>query len=282
MIRPRCNALAVQKCVAKRNKKSEQICNRPTVQGKYCGYHCRKKVPKRKVKTCKREDAVSRISRWWKICVKHSTLKLDALYSEFLVCGEDSWADIPFCFRYNITTNEWWDIRFLCNHFAQLLNNQDMTVPTPTYPNNPFTRKPYSPEELRCFFQRVITLKLKVNVALKRFRDAPLLSLYRAVQRKQLHIAQKKMSKYFSKSLRFKLVKQTDSQCNFIGHWVRRSMQLSEFEKAYRNWIKTPVYIGGPKGELVFNPVKDFRWTVVWRLPDESWSVVSDNTAVTV
>ena len=279
MISPRgCSANRIQKCIAFRNKNSNQICNRKIVSGHFCGYHCGKRKRKKEGTEVKKRALLIIINWWRKLGLLHAK-KLDKCCPEYLICGETTWKQIPFIYRFQLKKNQWWDIRFLCKHFSQLLNQQDMMIPQPIFPNNPFNRCHYNPEELHLFFHRITLLKLKINIALKKFKNAPYAYWYKIIKIQKSNISNK-ITRYFSKSLRFKLINQSDSQCNFTGHWVLRNTPLSEFETKYRNWVKTPIYINQKNGQLIFNPERDFSWLKLWQMPAEFWDVNFDNTSV--
>ena len=120
---------------------------------------------------------------------------------------------------------------------------------------------------------------------MRKFKDAPYSAWYRCLtrskqqQQQNIRLVTNKMTTYLLKSMRFKLINQANSECTFIGHWVRRGKPLSVFEKTYRNWVKAPIYIKDTSGALIFNPNKDFCWMELWKLECESWTLDDDETA---
>ena len=272
---------ALRKCIAFRNKKSTQICNRPTIYGDSCGYHRKKTSSPRStlaLQRIKENNAGQLINKWWQRCKYRQNMYLNKYFLEYLVLGETSWEEVPFRYQFRMSENQWWDIRFLTNHFAQLLNHNDMMTPSPSFPNNPFNRQLYTPQELEAYFNRVTTLDIPINIALRRFKSTRYRNWYKYLKQNHNNIVQK-MTLFFSKSMRYKIINQANSECSFMGHWVRRNMPLTIFEKTYRNWIKAPIYIKDPSGALIFNPAKDFCWVKLWQLDEEYWSVHADETA---
>ena len=273
----------INKCIAFRNKNSKQVCSRKTIlHGDYCGYHRKKKKASLKNVIKHRilkHVAGLKIYNWWKN-VKHvQNAFLDRNFIEYLIMGESSWSEIPFRYQFQISSNQWWDIRFLTKHFAQLLNHNDMITPSPSFPRNPFTRELFSPSELNAYFVRVTRIQLPVNIALKKFKASPYKNWYKCLKRtsakKKTHnqIITQKIVSFLTKSMRYKLINQSNSECSFVGHWVIRNRPLSVFEKTYRDWIKAPIYVKDPSGVLIFNPDKDFCWMKLWQIEEEFWSV---------
>jgi len=215
-------------------------------------------------------QAALKIINWWR---RHRVAYLDQNFGGYLVLGETTWAEIPFCYRFQ--SSGWWDIRFLSKHFAQQLNHNQLDTPNPIFPNNPFNRQPFSPEEMNKFFNRVEALGVTLNVALSKFKEAPFRYWYRSIQNKP-ETTNKKICEWLSKNLRYQIINQSNSESSFIGRWVPRNQPLSVFETTYRNWITTPIYVTDPSGSIVFNPQRDFNWMKLRQLDKESWCLHKD------
>lgn len=195
---------------------------------------------------CKNSDFCKYHKRWvtympeFVICDIHkvSTRYLDDNYIHNLFGIYDSWQEIPNIYWININ-NKWWDKRILLNLFANQINACDMNNPLPTYPFDPFTKRLFLPNELSQL--KNSCLDMKINIALLAFINSNVSYVYRYAhdQRKMSSI----ICNILSRTLRFRLMPNKNSQHCFNGMWVPKKYPKNEFEILYDKYINEPIQI---------------------------------------
>lgn len=292
-------------CIAKKNKNTAEICSRKTYPNSlFCGYHqkfCKKKTigsknslfdPIFNIKEnddfCAKIMAIKKINNFIYNCyIRYNKKQVDYLnanYKHCLLYIYSSWEDVPKRFRINIK-DEWWDIRILLSHFSQGLNNCNMGIASPQYPSNPFNRQLYKPIFLTQIFNRVKILSIPINIALYFFYKLPYTKLYYNYYSKinTTFFLNRRILKYFSKNMRFKIINCIESQYNFIGHWVRKKEKIRSFEKLYNEWLDIPAYQFDNDTNFVFNnPKRDEMWEMLRSCPMEIWDINNDPTTVLI
>ena len=179
--------------------------------------------------------------------------------------------------------DEWWNDNSLIAHITQQLNHADMNAPSICYPSSPFTRRPYSRQDIvrlcdrQNQFERSVPLCLRFLILTQNRRQ--MLTCYQMVTHGQAsHRLTRNVSQQLcdilQKKLRYQLVNMHDSQGNFIGHWVTRTTPLSNFEVVFRCWDRTRPIVLNQFDEMVSNPVKHFLKTLLQAFPPEQPVIV--------
>jgi len=168
-------------------------------------------------------------------------LNLNNKYDYCLMGLNMSWNEIPLIYQLKIE-EEYWDIRILLNILKQQLNSENMENPYPIFPNNPFNRKLFTPEQLFIIKSKIIKLNMKLDTPLNDFfnlsYDKILICYNQALNNKNSHSS--KLIKYFRRNLRYKLINIKNSQDCFTGHWVSKYEKPSLFEEFYNEWYNEP------------------------------------------
>lgn len=168
-------------------------------------------------------------------------LDLDKKYIENLLGLYESWKDIPTKY-WIILNNKYWDIRILLDIFSNNIITSEMENPKPTWPHDPFTRRNYTPKELKFFKKQCKELNLKVYIGLAKFLNAKLKNIYKQEYGTSNEMAEI-IIKLLSKNLRYKLINSKNSQDCFIGYWVSKNTKSSTFEEFYKLYISMPFQI---------------------------------------
>jgi len=185
------------------------------------------------------------------------TIYLDRMFRHNLMNIYNSWSEIDVS-EYIELDNEMWPLSIIINTITQQLNNSNMENPYLIYPNNPFTRTPFTPNALIRIAQKIRFLNIPVNVALKLL----------------LEQSEKSIAKYYNESLnyldrhsillmsliyqhlRFMTVNYKNSQNNYTGFWVRKNKKLTKFEKLYISFNEVPYQIFN-RGTIISNPYRE-------------------------
>ena len=61
-----------------------------------------------------------------------------------------------------------------------------------------------------------------------------------------------------SRELRFQITNELDSQDNYIGRWIDKNIEKTDFEQLYDEWDNIPPYIGCINDYMIPNPNKQF------------------------
>lgn len=280
--------------------KNKTRCQKKTLEGSdFCSYHKEKgeydkttlanqrKRDSDELAICKNKlkqeiDSIIRNKKIKTIIEKVTdrTRTLDYKYEENLMCISNSWSEIPLSDQIKMD-GEYWSIDFMLGHYAQQLNHSLMENPYPVYPSNPFTRAPLSPASVLTIKKRIKVLDKSVNLALKTFLNMDLNTL-----RKTYSLAVEdpdnisgSLIRLFSEKLRYMLVNSRNSQNSFTGYWVNKTTPKTFFEELYDQWIETPYQIISPVNyEILNNPQKDFKYTVLISLPQIDWGPSNDPT----
>ena len=250
-------------CIAYKNKNSNIRCSRKAKNSSLCcGYH--KNGTNLYIDIIKYNFTPEELKLLLKIKsfifgvkIKNTIKKyfykiLDNKYGEYLITGDTSWKDIPSKYRFLINNEELWDIRFLINHFATQLNNSSSALPSAKYPNNPFTRKLYNPLAIVQFKNKINKLQLKTPIQLHLFLNSSLDKIWNSNKKEQIII------NYLEKKLRYQIINQKDSQDNYIGKWVHKSLPKSDFEQLYTEWNNISPYLMAIGNTMIPNPEKQY------------------------
>ena len=62
----------------------------------------------------------------------------------------------------------------------------------------------------------------------------------------------------FNTKLRFQIINELDSQDNYIGKWIDKNIELSNFENLYNEWKNISPYLGCINNNMIPNPHKQF------------------------
>ena len=195
--------------------------------------------------------------------------QLNTKYDHTLLGIYNTWDEIPPIYHIMIDC-ELWDIRIMVDNISQGLNSCNMENPFPTYPRNPFTRAPLHPETIKKIKDKIIHLKLPINIATKVFLSLPDKSiniLYKEALVRSPNVSESLLAVLY-KALRFRLTNNRDSQENYIGIWTKCSSPLSDFEILITEWKNVPYQIYD-NNAIMINPYKIYLTDVIDSMPDE-------------
>lgn len=282
------------KCCAFKNKKSSLRCPHRAKDGTYtCGIHKRTIrlhtsvntlllsicPSNRMIELCKSYNA-RRIYRWWKSRIQKHTNYLNTHYSHQLIFGESDWSEIPYRLRVYIKDHdEWWNLYYIILHFKQQLNHSDMNGPSLTYPCSPYTRKPYSYQDIIRLCVLWMKLNLALHVSLNEFSKQRnkniIIQCHKRLSTTRYNIDTtcrligQTICNLFYQTLRFQIMNKTDSQENYIGEWVSKYKPLTKFEIAFRKWNNLRPYIFDQYNNLMENPLKGYMKTILNEFSEE-------------
>lgn len=183
---------------------------------------------------------------------------MDENYSHGLLGLNDSWKEIPLIYWYK-HGDVWWDIRTLTKTIAMQLNQSELEKPYPIFPENPFTRKKFTVNELFSLRSRINILqninknsmvspaeqsgdvKININIALAKFLTFPEKLLDTIRNECSQYSASEKIIRKFSTCLRYKMINYKDSQGRYCGYWVAKRTPKSDFEKCYDEIVTATV-----------------------------------------
>lgn len=154
----------------------------------------------------------------------------------------DSWEEID---ENNIICmdNEYWVIDIITSHFTQQLNNSNMENPYPIYPNSPFNRKLFSVDSLIILKNKILNLKMFINIALKLLLTQPINILQSIYNTVTINNFSEKMLELLQNNYRYMVTNFKNSQDVFTGLWVHKKMKPTQFEKLYEKLQNTPYQI---------------------------------------
>lgn len=180
-------------------------------------------------------------------CIENQVKYLDEQFIHGLIGLNESWVEIPFIYWCKFG-DTWWDIRTLMRTLAMQLNQSELEKPFPIFPENPFTRKKFSVSELYCLRDHILSLKqsvdpteLNVHISLTKFLSLPEKFLNSIRNDKSQYNVSTKIIRKFSTTMRYKMINYKDSQGRYCGYWVKKTVQLSPFEKCYNEIITATV-----------------------------------------
>ena len=177
--------------------------------------------------------------------IKKQNDLLDTKYEYTLMNLYDSWNDVNFSNKIIMDNGEYWSVDIIINVISYQLNNSAMENPYPTYPNNPFNRKPFTPESLISLRNRLKQLQTPTNIALQLLlsqKNNYIKSIYNEVVRSDDRFSHKLLL-LFEKHFRFMIVNNKNSQNIYTGLWVNKKYPTTDFEKIYNIFKKIPYQI---------------------------------------
>ena len=260
------NNIIHEKCIAYKNKNSAIPCLRPVKKSSsYCGFHYKskntfkvqrksqiykkQKTSNKKVHLCI-EMAARIICNWFKR--NHSKKKnpnwLNKHCGYLLIEGTDSWNEIPQKYIIQLGSNKFWDVRMLCTCFSQQINSSDMGQSKINLLNNPFTRNMFTQYELKYIFHKIQQIPIKLELPLVTYFEYSI---------KKRNITKNKIRRLFYTKYRYKMLNYKDSQNNYVGKWVEKDTELSDFEMRYKEFIGIPPFSNNRAVSLLRNIYKD-------------------------
>ena len=291
------------KCMASKNMNSTIRCNRKIVNDTdFCRYHYRKKNYNQDVLTNKKNNFLNHVSinkrklslETSKLAAltilnnKISTFKnklneqsnnLDDDFEYTLMDLMFSWKEVPYYKRIFIN-NEWWDIDILINFITTQLNSCDMENPYPVFPHSPFTRTPFSINDIVKLKKHIEDINMPINVALKVFLLAPIKKLkkiYEDTKSSDNNFSHSLLN-YLSNQLRFKIINKKNSQNCYTGHWTLKSDKKSSFEHLYDKLQNTPIELFSVSSGYIRNFERDIILHYMDGRPRSNWGPTNDYT----
>jgi hypothetical protein len=261
-------------CKAHKNNFEPNIrCPRETkVNEDFCRYHIRYK--KYMTNLTPTQDEINK--------------NLDNTQIETLLDIYDSWREVPEIYR--IKLEKWWDIRILCQLFANQLCTSDMTNPKPNYPFNPFNRILFTPDELSLIKKKIIELKLPIYIGLAEFLSCDYKKIYENKKKSNNeHKDYKCMIQIINileKKLKFRLLNCKNSQDCYTGFWVYKKDKRSEFEQLLYLYDNTSTHtITQVNNEvtntidivILYNPKKDFLLNKINKYQKEDFELLQNS-----
>jgi hypothetical protein len=183
---------------------------------------------------------------------------LDNEYNHNLMSIYDSWSETNFSDQIFID-GEYWDINILANIITYQLNNTTMENPYPSYPNNPFNRKPFTPEAISIIKTKIIKLNKCIHITLKALLSQSkkyIEKIYNSITiSNKLH--SQNLSDLLKKKFRFMIINNKNSQNLYNGIWVPKKYPQTEFEIIYNSLKNMPyqiIYLGN----IIENPQRQY------------------------
>lgn len=245
-----------KRCMSSLKGKTDRCKNRQMHGDDFCNTHSieriyNKELLNEKTNLYNRTDALDKylnlITNEFDNCIKNHVKYLDEQFIHGLIGLNDSWNEIPIIFWCKFG-NTWWDIRTLIRTLAMQLNQSELEKPLPIFPENPFTRQKFSVSELYCLRDHIQSLnqfvdpnELNVHISLTKFLSLPEKFLNSIRNDKSQYNVSTKIIHKFSTTMRYKMINYKDSQGRYCGYWVKKSVQLSPFEKCYNEIITATV-----------------------------------------
>ncbi len=201
----------------------------------------------------------------------YSSEYLDKTFGHNLMNLYGSWSEINPSEHIELD-NEMWPLDIIVNTITHQLNNSNMENPYLIYPNNPFTRAPFTPGALQKLSEKIISLNIPVNIVLKLLLEQPEKSITRYYN-ESLHYLDRHsilLMSLICQHLRFMTINHKNSQNNYIGFWVRKNKKKTEFETLYANYNEVPYQIIN-RGMVINNPYREYLKFTLKNFPiDES------------
>lgn len=188
--------------------------------------------------------------------IKNKNNYLDSNFEYTLMGIYNSWNDIKYSNQIFID-NEYWFIDILTNSFTFQLNNSNMENPYPIYPNNPFNRKSFSPNNLMLIKQRLLFLKKPINITLKLLFNLPpeILNICYSEALSSHDGFSQTLLDILLKEFRFMILNTKNSQDSYIGIWVTKNTPTTQFELLYQKYKNIPYQIY-QYGYIIDNPYR--------------------------
>ncbi|AYV77248.1 MAG: hypothetical protein Barrevirus23_5 [Barrevirus sp.] len=179
----------------------------------------------------------------------------------------DSWSEIDKLDIIELD-NEFWPLSIIINIITHQLNNSNMENPYLIYPNNPFTRIPFTITALLLIRDKVKQSNMFINITLKLLLEQPEKSIIKFYTEAQKYLDRHSilLMALLCKELRFMTINYKNSQSNYIGFWVRKNYKLTNFEKLYINLLEAPYQIIC-RGSIINNPYREYIKVTLRNLP---------------
>lgn len=277
-----------QICMSWLNQKNKEIrCHRKTCEkSDFCQYHKKYSRYMQGLKNititndCIDNDNESK----YKKKIQHEQISskyLDENFLENLLGIHESWEQVPENYWIKLN-NKWWDIRILLDIFSNQLIASEMENPRPIYPNDPFTRKNFLPEELLLFKNNCKKNNLKIYTGLSLLLNSDLDAIYNKDYATSCEMSSKIIN-ILSKKLRFKLICNKNSQDCYIGYWVPQNWQYSSFEELYKfyNSLSFQICLFENGNNIVFDNIDKINIKkIIDNLIEEDFNLNSDDICV--
>ena len=189
---------------------------------------------------------------------KFNSEYLDNNFRHNLMDLYNSWNEIDQK-EYIELSNGIWPICIIIDIFTHQINNSNMENPYPIFPHNPFTRKLFTPVDLIHLKEKIIELKIPINVSLKlllKQQESSIDYLYREAD-SYLDRHSILLLSLLQQHLRFMIINYKNSQNNYIGFWVKKFRELGEFEELYNDYKQVPYQIFDD-GLIITNPYREY------------------------
>lgn len=194
---------------------------------------------------------------------------LDLTHKHNLMNLYYSWADIDPS-EIIFLDSEPWPIHIIISTITHQLNNSNMENPYLIYPNNPFTREPFTESALLTLSKKIKELNIKVHISLKLLLEQTNISRFYGEAKSNLDRHSILLMTVICKTLRFMTVNYKNSQNNYTGFWIRKNIKKTQFETLYTKLNEEPYQIIY-KGTIINNPYREHLKYLLKILPaDES------------
>ena len=284
------------KCLAPLKNSPDKICSRKTKNGTdFCGYHIKtreynqdalkiirnKDIKLRKINKKFLSDIhLDNMIETLKTKIITNTELVNTKYNYALMDIKENWNDIPVCHRIELSDG-WWDIIILTTHFSSQLNQSNMENPYPVFPSSPFTRKLYTLDDIAKIRERLIGLKMKINIALKIFINCDVAKI-REFYNEALNdpnTFSNQLLQYMRSNLRYRLMNSLNSQSHFTGFWIRDNKTRDDFERLYDTYSKmSPEIYDYFTGQYIRNYDRDCVYTILITSKCSKWGPCNDFT----
>ena len=183
---------------------------------------------------------------------------LDRIFPHNLMNLYGSWKEIDER-EYIELSKEFWPIEIIINTITHQINNSNMENPYPIFPNNPFTRKLFTPADLLHLRNKIKELKIAINISLKLLLEQPERSIIYIYKEASGYLDRHSilLMSLLQQYLRFMTINYKNSQNNYIGFWVKKDMHITQFEELYNDFKQVPYQIFNGS-DILINPYREY------------------------
>jgi hypothetical protein len=211
-----------------------------------------------KVKKIKKKDSAKNtiLARESKEIIDYNYL--DRVFHHNLMNLYGSWKEIDQK-EYIELSKEFWPIEIIINTLTHQINNSNMENPYSIFPNNPFTRKLFTPGDLIHLRDVIKELKISINISLKLLLEQPKRSIVYIYKEASGYLDRHSilLMSLLQQYLRFMTINYKNSQNNYLGFWVQKDMKFTPFEELYNDFKQVPYQIFNG-GNILANPYREY------------------------
>jgi len=271
----------MNKCISYKNKKNKNIlCNRKCIiNSNYCGLHSKKNTNNNKKYSIKiilnllNKNKINNLKNKINNLYKKKYVKIfDNYQYENLMSIYESFEEIPIE-NLIYLDNKIWDINLLAYQWANLLCSTEMQNSSPIFPSNPFTRKNINFDDIKNILNILKINKIKIYKPLKYLLENSYRIINDTIEYNTDFNLSRKIINILEEKFRFRLLNIKNSQDCYIGIWIDKCIQKSDFEIFFDYYDKLPMQIHGFYGEIIDNYEKTETKCMLDNYPKEKYDI---------